>query len=225
MTVRFLKSLIMAFLCLAFFAACTRPGGQTTSRLVIQVPASLQKVGALSIPANRKACWGANITGPGISGDGASTCSPGTGVTAGYAVSGETISAQVLKGSDRKIDLYLYLLAVNDESNCPGMAAVFPPGHLTSIFLMGSATTDFVDDTTEVEITATYPGDANHLAAALAMPTTCTGNSAVAGTPPPFQISPAQDKVANASYTLRARVGIGNTTGVLSNGTYKLKLK
>ena len=224
-TVRILKSLIPAFYCLAFAAACTRPGSGGTSRIVIQSPQNFGKVGTLSLPAGRTACWGANITGEGVRGANASACSPATGVTAGYKPSGEEISAQVAKGQNRKIDLYVYLLPAGSTAACPGMAAVIPPAQLMDTYLVGSATADFVEDTTVVEITATFPGLSQNLAATHSMPATCTANAGVPGTPPPFHPSPAQAVVSDGTYTLRARVGIASLPGDLTNSSYRLKLK
>lgn len=172
---RFLKSLVVALISLALGAGCTRgnPGG--SSRVTIQTPAR-DKLSALSLPAGRTACWGVNVTGSGIDGTAATSCSPAMGVIAGFQAAGGTISLSVPKGSARKIDLLAYLLP-SGASACPALGKPLPPALLTNIYQMGTVTADLTKDEEEVQITAVFPGLANSISTALNMPLACTASS------------------------------------------------
>lgn len=232
MSVRCLKSLILAFSCLVFVVGCSRTVSSSHSKIRIQAPAASAKAGALStLPANRKACWGANITGLGVNGVDGTTCSPATGVVAGYKLSGEEISAQVSKGSNRKIDLYVYLMPENDNGNCPVMTSSFAQAQLKDIYLVGTTTADFVADTTEVDISAVFPGLVNNVAVSNAMPATCTAVS-VKTKPTDFEISAGakfaieQGQTAATGYKVIGRVGssaIGKVLTAPSGHTILMK--
>jgi hypothetical protein len=186
------------------------------------IHAPQEKASALSLPANRVACWGANITGEGVRGAGVSTCSPATGVVAGYKASGEEISAEVAKGSARKIDLYLYLLPAGGTAACPPMAAVLPRAQLADTYLVGSAIADFVNDTTVVEITAVFPGLTQNLAVTSSMPAACTAG---AGPTRHAHISAAMQTVSGTGYVLKARAATIPAGIELAGPGYKLRVK
>lgn len=221
--VRLLKSLFLISFCCAFFSACTRPLSNDPSNIVIKAPAAVGKMGALaSLPADRKACYAVNITGQNVDGTSASTCSPGTGSRGGYVGAGEVIRAQVSRGSARKIDLYLYLLPENDTSECPTFEKIITPKQLLSTYLVGSTTIDVVTDPTIVEITADFPGVANHLFASMALPAVCMPTPAPTR---PARISAARQTVTGTGLIMRARVGTVEGSKTLTGTGYKLIVK
>lgn len=221
-TVRCWISLILVWPCLAFVVGCTRPNGGGTSHITIQAPQNFGKVGVFAVPANRKACWGANVTGDGVNGVGATGCSPATGVVAGYKVSGQNITAEVPKGLARKVDLYLYLLPPNNNSPCPTMTASFPAAQLSDTYLVGSVTADFTLDTTTVEIAAVFPGENNHLAVTAALPATCLPT---AGPTRPASIRSAGGTISGDGKTIKARVGSFPGATKMSAGGITMEVK
>lgn len=222
MRVRGLRSDLVLLFCLVL-CACTRPNSQGNSKLVIVAPEAFGKVGALAtLPTNRKACFGVNVTADDISGAAPSTCSPATGVVAGFKTSEEKIEASVKKGTSRKIDLYMYLQKEGVNQPCPSMGSRFASSMLSDLFLVASKSgVDFVNEVTEVEMTISFAGVANSLASSY--PASCmAGNSSSSY---PIRIASDVNKVTGAGLMLRARVGAEPGGVVISGGGLKLHVK
>lgn len=205
---------------------CSRQAADNgnSSRIVIQAPGGQGKVGALSFPANRKACYGINVTGDGIDGAVGSVCSPATGVVAGFVEPGQQISASVPQGSNRKLELFVYLMPENDNSTCPGMSPTFSASQLTNIYSVAIVNGLSLNKPEQiVELTAVFPGVANHLAAAMSMPATCVAAPGGNGSNPHnFHVSAGTQNATGGIYKLQARAHGGPGAKEASGGTYKL---
>lgn len=205
---------------------CQRPISDDVSKITIEVPKKLESVGSLTaLPAGRKACFGINVTGPGIPSQQANSCSPSTGVTAGFVESGQVIEASVPKGLARKIELLVYLQAVGQDLPCPKLNASFTPSQLLNTYRVASQ--DGVDLTaSEVAVTMTmsFPGLSQHLAQELAMPAACIANASPAN-PPGFGVTAARGFASGTGVQLYGRVGATKNAPVLSGGGVKLYVR
>lgn len=169
---------MIAFSLLMMVGGCgPRPQTQDSSVVSIRAPQSNDSSmfqSASPIPSNRKACYGISVSGPGITSVAAQSCSPQTGITAGFVASGGVISASVPRGEGRKIDLYLYLMAEGDNSACFAMGASFIPSQLDKIYLLGSVSNvTLARDSEEVTIFANFPGVSENIAKQLSFPSSC----------------------------------------------------
>lgn len=221
--------LCVAFFGVGLFTACNRPLSNEFSTLTIKAPQAnaLGKVGALAaLPANRKACYGVNVTGPGILMNRGNACSPETGVIAGFIESGQIIQASVPQGVDRKIELLVYLQAVGENLPCDQLGPAFTAGQILNTYIVGKATgVNMGQPVVEVEITLNFPGLANHIKQQLSLSDSCfvatnpsVGNSG-------FQISTGQgysSSAAGAGIHLKARVGRVGESKVLTGTGYEL---
>jgi hypothetical protein len=218
-----------------FALGCSRPVSHDSTKITIQAPAAFGKVGAMaSMPANRKVCYGVNVAGPGIDSDFATVrCAQGgiktnlrTGIIAGFVEPGQEISISVQSGSNRKIELFAYLLATGDAGPCPAFDKVLSPATLLNTYKVGSAENILIQGAQQaVEIVAVYPGDANTLAADLNIPATCS----IAGAPNTghggFHVSSGMQQATGTGLKLKARIGSIQGAKTLSNGSYKLYVK
>lgn len=204
---------------------CDRPVDGKSTRIRIQAPEAYGKVGALSTPAGRKACYGVSISGEGINGTPASNCSPQTGQVVGFVEAGKEIQASVNKGSGRKVELYVLLKAAGDNTACPSMTGAFSAHQLLNTYLVGSVSNLNLDsDEVVVEITASFPGEANHLAAQMALPATCTASiqqSYRSG----FRVTAGRETLTGTGLILKARAGSTLESKELTGTGYILKVK
>lgn len=211
----------------SFVLGCSRPVSHSSTKIVIQAPAPYGKAGAMAaMPSNRKVCYGVNIFGPGIDQAPATTCNPAMGIVAGFVESGKEISLSVPQGSSRTIELFAYLLS-GPSGDCPTVGKVLTPAMLLNTYKVASAEDITVQGASQtVEMTASYPGDANYLAATLNMPATCT--TAVSGPASGhanFHVSAGAQEATGTGLKLKARIGSVQGTKMLSNANYKLYVK
>lgn len=219
---------LVTFAMLFVVSGCQRekvPGG--ASSIVIQAP-SVQKassVGSMSaIPTNRKACYGVSVTAPDISSQ-ASECSPTTGIVGGFVESGGLLELTIPKGSDRKIDLYLYLMAEGESGACPQMGQNLGGANLPKTYLIGSVGgVSLQNEVESVSITATFPGLNNHLAQQFTLPASC------APTPNPnnmtsSHVTAAQGIATGTGIKLIGTVGRANSAPIATGTGYKLKVR
>ncbi len=176
------------------------------------------------MPADRKACYGVNITGPGINAN-SNSCGPTSGILAGFVEPGANIEVSLPRGTDRKIELYAFLQQVGQNNPCPGLGGNLPASQLINTYLIGSANNvDAVGDVTVVEITATLPGTTHHLAQDLSLPVTCTAG-AQQNNLPGFHVSNGHGVVTGGTYKIIGGVGRPVQAGVATAGPYKLLAK
>lgn len=203
---------------------CQRDIAKSGSTLTIQAPQALNSmnksggVGALAaMPTNRKACYGVNVSGPGIFSHQTDSCSLMVGMMAGFIEPGEMIELKVPKGEGRRVELYAYLQDPGQNLPCPEFTKSLTPMQVTHIFQVGLATgVNNSGEKTEVEIVASFPGVTNYLAQQLAMPATCSSGVVVNVNRPGFQVSSGQRVATGGTVKLIGRLGRagpGTTTG------------
>ena len=80
------STLLLVAIALSGISGCNpAPAKGESSIIRIITPNSQGKVGDLTgLPASRKACYGINVTGPGIEGVADSQCHPETGIIGGF---------------------------------------------------------------------------------------------------------------------------------------------
>lgn len=217
-----------------FVSGCSRPVSNHSTKITIQAPVTLGKIDSLAtMPANRKVCYGVNISGPGIKPEAVTVTCAQTGMTAkldvgllaGFVEPGQEVSLDVPSGSERRIELFAYLLAVgNMATPCPKFDKFLSPNMLTDIYKVGTAENILIQGAQQtVEMTADYPGDNSHLAASLNLPANCAASapSSHGG----FQVSSGMQEAAGTGIKLKARIGSVQGATTLSNANYKLYVK
>ena len=210
--------LSLCFILLIPLLGCNRPlTGSST--LTIQVPKTLGKVGVLeALPANRKACYGVSITAEDIPTQIPNTCSPKTGILAGFVEPGQSISASVPRGTNRSIQLYVFLEAPGENTPCPRLQPNFSAKQLLNTYLV--ATKEGIDITKSevvVNITMNFPGVAQTLAQTLGAASSCT--TLASGVVPSFGVSAGRSVgvgTPNGAH-LKSRVGSIHTQQVLTS--------
>lgn len=214
----------------SFVLGCSRPVEHSSTTITIQAPAAYGKAGAMAaMPANRKVCYAVNVFGPGIDRSPASTCNPQMGVVAGFVESGKEISLSVPQGSDRTIELFAYLLPSGSTVDCPKVGKILTPAILLNTYKVGTAEKITIQGASQtVEMTASYPGDTNYLAATLNMPATCTtASSGSVSNPYGYHVSASMQESSATGLKLKARVGsvVPGKGPVLVGTGYKLYVK
>lgn len=221
------RSLILLFTLTFAFLGCERPF-QKGSSLTIQVPRSLNKVGPLAtLPSNRKACFGVNVTGPGIVSQTPNSCSPTTGTLAGYVEAGQSMIVTVAKGTERKVELYIYLQPEGQSQSCHELTSSFSTSQITNTYLVASQ--EHVDTTTDttVDLTVNFPGLTQHLVQQLQLPSSCAGTTADSSSNPyHFQFTASEGTATDGTnYKLKGRVGALQEDKILSGTGYNLYVR
>ncbi|HAG90693.1 MAG TPA: hypothetical protein DCL41_02410 [Bdellovibrionales bacterium] len=210
-------------------SACSRPVEERGANLVITMPKSLGKVGSLALPANRKACFGVSVTGPGIEVPPADACSPQMGRIGGFKALGESIELAVPKGLNRKIDLYVFLQAEGVNQECPQIGARLSASQLLNTYLVASkSNVEILANDVSVSINYSFPGVDNHLAAQMSLPSTCTDTTTTpTSNANRFEVSVSTGKSANTgnSIVLKGRVGAFAPDKVLTGSNIKLYVR
>ncbi len=226
------RVLILAALLLVT-ASCSREAKNSeSSTLIFSIPKGdvNSKVGALgaALPANRKACYGVNITAndlPAVN----SACSPMTGIVGGFIEEGGKLELNVPSGKARKIDLYIFLQPEGANSPCPGMSANLGGINAANTFFSGSTTKDLVSKFESVDIALDFPGEANNFVQQLGLPSTCIASS----TPPVpnavddfgFKNNLGSGTAIGGGLRMKASVGFGPNAITATGGGYKLKVE
>jgi hypothetical protein len=205
---------------------CQRANERNASSVIIQVPESGQtatsSVGVLTLPTNRKACYGVSITAPDINSHSAS-CSPNTGIVSGFVESGGTLEASVPRGTNRKIELFLYLQPEGADNPCPAMGSNMSGSNFLSTYLVGTASgINLQKDVESVTITASFPGLANNIAQQFNMPTSCLPSSDRKSS---ANVSSAQGTIVGGGMRLVGKVGRAASTPTTIGGGIKIKPK
>ena len=207
---------------------CQREALDTNAVIKFQVPQANNtfnkagSVGAMSaMPSNRKACYGVNITGPGIGTSKANLCSPSTGLTAGYVEPGANIELSVPRGSARKIEVFAFLQDVGQNNACSQFNPSMSAAELLNTYRIGSTTVDIQSAVVEVNISMDFPGESNHLASLLTLPSSCTST---AGSPnrPGFGVNGLSGVASSGSVVLYGNVRLSGSGQSASNGSVKL---
>ncbi len=213
---------------LATFAlGCQRTPDNESARIIIQVPEALNKTentGApnTTMPTDRKICYGVNVTGPGIALQTPNTCSLASGLLAGFVEPGKTVEITVPRGENRSIELYAFLQSPGQNAPCPQFAPSLSSNMVSRIYRVGSTSgVNLLKDTETVDITASFPGLANHIGQELGMPATCI---ATINPPQPtgFQVSSGAGIATGGGKKLFGRIGTPAAANVATGGGKKL---
>ncbi len=219
---------LLLFTCAMMVAGCQRAKEQNVSSLVLQAPdpllAAKSSVSAMGAPpSGRKACYGLSITAPDLASQ-TSSCSPQTGIVAGFVEAGGTLEASVPKGTNRKIDLYLFLQAEGENNPCPVMSQNLSGAGLRNTYLLGSVSgISILQEVETVTITANFPGLNAHLAQQLNLPATCLPTSRPISSAPGFSVSAAQGTITGSGMKIIGRVGRATSGSSATATGYKIK--
>lgn len=205
-------------------AGCQRAAKEGSTAISIQMPSSAAIFGegpsAMSaLPAGQKVCFGVSVTGPGINQLQAS-CSPTVGLVAGFVESGANVELSVPYGTDRNIDLYMYLMNAGESNPCPIMGQNLSGAALAQTYLVGSVSGIALQNEVEtVSIPINFIGIDNNIAKHLQLPETClptvsnpvpspgttpspspgTSPSPSPGTIPGVAVFPSTKRISNAA--------------------------
>ncbi len=192
------------------------------SRVVINIPNSKtlsSRVGALSYSPDR-ACFAMNITAGDIQSAPDATCEISRGVFAGTAGEGGTLSAEVIKGSGRKLELFVYIKPTATEP-CPVLTGGFGTLDRRKIFSVAEQTFDVVEDVA-LSVNVSMPS-AGATSIASSLPATCViagGPSVSAGR----SVAGAAQSSSAGGYVVRQRVSFRPEEKTISSSAgYKLK--
>lgn len=232
---RFRFVMFIIIVSIPVLAACNRNGRDPASSGRIAISGSilnkLRDVG--SIPKDRTACLGVNVTGGGITAISGSSCSPPTGDFGGYST-GQDISVVVPSNQTVNVDVYLYLLPIGSTASCPTVAlnvSAFPAAQLKDTYLIGSATNVSTAGTAPyVDVPVQFPAGNQNITQQLPnLPATCVVSSDPTTLPPSTFTMSAGGAVtlgtpSGTVYKLKARVG-NPTSGQLSSTGYLLNVR
>jgi hypothetical protein len=220
---------------LAVQAGCQR-GPEGSSKLVIQAPSKVpalasskssqeSSVSSMGLPpSGRKACYGVSVSASDIPSN-SQSCGPDLGIVAGFVEAGGTVEVQVPRGSDRRIQLYLYLEGDGENTPCPAMGRSFSSTLLPRLYLIGEASGVSLQNAVEdVTINASFPGLTMTIAKQLNLPSSCTVAGGT-GSSPSRALSSGGGVAAGAGMRLTASVGRPAPGSVATGGGYRLKAK
>ncbi len=207
-TLNLVLQIFWASLCVFALSSCSRKAGETaTVSIQLGTGAGAQKnANASSYTGDRKACYGVSISGPGIT-PSVNSCSPPLGIVAGYVALGGTLSASVPYGSNRQIQLFLYLQREGENNPCPEMGAVFSKEQLSQTYLVATASNlNFSQPSVNVSMTERFPGLTQTIASQFTLPRSCLP---VASAParPGFRISTGSGYASGSGVLLLGKVG------------------
>lgn len=160
-------SLGLCFLVCFISVGCTRPDAELKSKISISIPKSEGPISqGATIPADKKACYGVKVSGPGIS-PMPQTCGADLGIYGGFVEEGGVLSLDVPKGDSRTFDLVIYLAGAGEP--CPAWTQSFGAytGQLKSTYLAGRTEGVSLKNADEtVAIALNFPGVGSDLATA-----------------------------------------------------------
>lgn len=168
--------LFLAFL--TFLASCS-PNSSSEPKLTITFPkASSMK--AASKPATSiknfnwdLACYIVNVTGPGINELNKNSCEIPMGRFKGSALPGGSITLDVDRGANRKIEVFAFMRSAASEP-CPGLSGGFGSLNRLRVSLVGvKENISIQNDNETVAIDLAYPSVADVLATKYNLPSAC----------------------------------------------------
>lgn len=218
--------LLVLILSASFVIGCSRSVPESSfSSVSIQVPKGLNKIGSLAaMPSNQKACYGVNVTGPGIPNSRGNTCSPNTGIIGGFAEPGAVLETSVPKGRDRKIELFAYLQPVGQNLPCPKFGKSMSVSQTTNTFVVGTVyNVDMSGDVTVVEITADFPGLTNHIAQQQSLALNC--GTSDGQNRPGFHVSGGAQTASGGGFRMISRAGRPTGQQSASGGGFRIETR
>lgn len=234
-----MRNLLVGGLILLMISGCARKKAEQDSRVSIRTPSTplLGKSSSLaasdkSVVGTRKECYAVSVTGPGIAGTAghtaaAPTCSPETGLIAGFVGNGQELSLEIPRGDKRKFELYLFLQKEGEDNPCPTMGATIPKSLLMQTYLIGTTEdVSLLSADSVVDIRMNFPGYPNNLAKQMELPYSCLPQNAESGHLN-FQISSSRGYSSGAGLQMKARAGsvYGANSVVLKSSKFQLRIK
>lgn len=149
--------------------ACSRPQQELSSQVTFRAPSLKNRAknsAMAALPADKKACYGINVTGPGIAITHDGECGLKLGIPGGFIAEGESMVVYVPKGESRTFSVIMTLVGTNES--CPS----FDGGFVSSLanahksYLAGSTSeVTLVNDEESVSIAVSFPGETQTIAA------------------------------------------------------------
>jgi len=216
-----MQRIVFAMVSLFVLSSCTRQADKF-SEIVIDAPSS--KLGAFAaLPPGRVACYGVSVKGSGIPLAPSSTCKPAAGAFLGFVASGQTIQGQVEKGTQRQLDVYLYLQGAGENAPCNTIGS-FGSVRPDRLYLIGSVSNiTLAKDTETVTIPTTFPGESQNLYAQNSYPSSCIPTTIASASS--YQVSLDYKTASAGGYILHGRAGRTNNGVTLTGSGYILKVK
>lgn len=214
-------TLVIAFV-FSFALACGRPSQSGSSVIRIEIPKNQKLEAMAALPSGAKICFGVSVTGDGILGRAATSCSPSTGLLVGYAESGKPIEATVDYGNNRKVDVFMIVMKTLTDP-CPAIGSGFLKTDLNRIFLVGSSAPFTVSTPeTQVDVQLNYTG----VPLGANFPISCfLGDRISASNPNGFFFGLASGTVVDTNNEVRLRARVGHASAELRAGNIILKVK
>lgn len=210
-----LFALLSVFSLLLVSTGCTRASqDDVSSEIKVHMPSRGQFEKSLQstpFPADKKICFGVNVSAPDIPATAANSCAPALGVAAGFVGAGETLSLSVTKGTNRKFELFAFL--VEPTEACPSLNAAMlaEPANLSKAYVVGvTAGVELSKAEEEVRIAVAYPGPLGSLSSTAA---------AVCQSVPTLKASLLSNgDVINSDFSLNATLSSPILTGLYMTG-------
>ncbi|MBY0314017.1 MAG: hypothetical protein K2Q26_00740 [Bdellovibrionales bacterium] len=160
------------------------------------------------MPSGRDVCYGVSVTASDIPMF-TNSCSPSSGIIAGFVKDGDPIELEVPVGNNRKIELFVYLKPVRDSGPCPRISAPLPSSLLYSIYRIGVVNSvNLVNATEVIPIEIEFPGITQHVVKQYNLPVACAlGTAPSEANSSGFYVSTSQQTSSAIGYKLEARVG------------------
>jgi hypothetical protein len=183
-----IRNVLFSILSVALLSACTPKGVGGSSQLTLNFPGyKSASTGSLTsaqklIPGDidwAKACFMVNVTGDGINSPQNAKCDVPSGAFGGAVKSSETLSLDVLKGTKRKVEVFVYFRS-SPADNCVkhGSLNEFDPGSVASV---GSTVVDLLADATTVGLDVSLPDANANLVSEFGLPAFCSAATTALG--------------------------------------------
>lgn len=150
-------------------AACTRPQNELSSQVTFRAPSAKalsQNSAMAALPVGKKACYGVNVTGPGIASTFSGDCGVNLGIPGGFVAEGQSMVVYVPKGESRTFSVMMALVDANES--CPTLDSGFlsSPTNIHKSYFAGSTSgVNLVNDEETVSIAVSFPGETQTIAA------------------------------------------------------------
>lgn len=194
--------------------------------LSIQFPTSAQlsnKLQSLSTSNYdfSRACFSANIAGPGINQISADSCAIPLGVFTGFVVPGAKTSLSVPQGVARRLDIFSYLRS-NASDPCPNTKNGFQGLDLSKIVRIGQVQSfDTLLPEVSVNVDVYTPADGINVLTQYSLPAACAPKSLPPGS---SNILAGRAKISGGNFMVIGAISGQQNEISLQNGQYKIRL-
>lgn len=197
-----LKHLSLFLVFTALLCSCTNKIEKRS--LVIDTKQFSKSVSVLNtFPADKKRCWGVDVSATDIATQPENLCRPKLGIAEGYKAEGEALEVIVPKGTERSIRIVASLVDLG--AACPSVKDL---NDYSNSYLIYETTMDLTESETSIDLIPTFPGTSNNIKDQLGLQTTdcttTTGGVSISEVLPVYPINGANwnDYVQNTSPSL-----------------------